>query len=210
MNLKENVLDGLAYASLPESVLVAKVAASFTGAVSQTTLKEALRATCPVRGSFKRLFDALLIEHKRQIEIRRKRRTLRPITSSLQGLARLRERNAETTRSAVAQAYNRCGYRRSQSSWAGGGHELIISVGGLPAVHGGSEKVWSSNGKWSGSNSTHRITVSCRWRSTLKTYPTGTITVNRKELLIVAITDDHLLVAKPGAGFELNLAIVQP
>ena len=84
---------------------------------------------------------------------------------------------------AVREAYSKCEYRKSRSSWAGGYHSLsveiiegkksliIISQGSLPAkitftkkrkpgCSGDSEKVYSSNGKWRGKNSLHKIRIS--------------------------------------------------
>lgn len=44
-------------------------------------------------------------------------------------------------------------YRRAQSSWAGGKHFVYTSVSDEAHAEGWTERVWSSNGKWSGNNS---------------------------------------------------------
>lgn len=53
-------------------------------------------------------------------------------------------------------------YRRSLSSWAGGDHAITVQLGEVPAAVGGSVKVWSHNGKWSGTESYSRFTVTRR------------------------------------------------
>jgi len=52
-------------------------------------------------------------------------------------------------------------YRRAQSRWAGGDHMVSITIG-APDAGAVSERVWSSNGKWSGTNSHASITVTAR------------------------------------------------
>ena len=62
--------------------------------------------------------------------------------------------------------------KKSQSSWAGGGHTVAVRWVLDPTrvgCRGGSERVWSDNGKWSGSNSAASLTVSVR---ALQQYPT--------------------------------------
>lgn len=53
-------------------------------------------------------------------------------------------------------------YRQSQSSWAGGDHYFRLYVGDAPGASGWSKRAWSRNGKWSGSDSHARITVTAR------------------------------------------------
>jgi hypothetical protein len=59
-------------------------------------------------------------------------------------------------------------YRRSQSSWAGGNHSVIVTLG-VPSARCESAKVWSDNGKWSGTNSSAVITTDLE---TLAHFPT--------------------------------------
>jgi hypothetical protein len=49
-------------------------------------------------------------------------------------------------------------YRRSESSWAGGEHSVRVAIG-TPSAYCSTERVWSANGKWSGSNSHATITT---------------------------------------------------
>ena len=49
--------------------------------------------------------------------------------------------------------------RRSTSSWAGGGHSVVVSLAAVPSCSGQSEKAWSDNGKWSGSDSSASLHV---------------------------------------------------
>lgn len=78
----------------------------------------------------------------------------------------LRQRCLDKVRAAVMQAYKRCNYRKSESGWAGGNHFVEILAGApIPDAHGFTERVWSSNGKWSGTNSTHKIAVMSSWYS---------------------------------------------
>lgn len=53
-------------------------------------------------------------------------------------------------------------YKVSQSGWAGGEHATNVRIG-HPAASGSSSRVWSKNGKWSGSNSSHTFTVPLDW-----------------------------------------------
>lgn len=56
-------------------------------------------------------------------------------------------------------------YRVAQSRWAGGDHSISISFADSPercSASGSSERVWSSNGKWSGKNSHHDYKISRR------------------------------------------------
>lgn len=63
-------------------------------------------------------------------------------------------------------AYESCKYRRSMSSWAGGEHSINIRIAGKNGVvqaSGENNRVWSSNNKWSGNNSTHTFVVRMNW-----------------------------------------------
>jgi hypothetical protein len=72
---------------------------------------------------------------------------------------------ARTRRAALA-AFRAAGYRQAQSTWAGGETRYKVSVG-RPAAHGEGQRVWSSNGKWSGNDATLSITVSPLWLRTV-------------------------------------------
>jgi hypothetical protein len=61
-------------------------------------------------------------------------------------------------------------FRQSESSWAGGEHSVSVRLADeTPGVGSGTEKVWSDNGKWSGTNSYARLSVS---RRALDLFPT--------------------------------------
>jgi hypothetical protein len=73
-------------------------------------------------------------------------------------------------------------FRQSQSSWAGGEHSVSVSLGASPYANGHSEKVWSDNDKWSGTNSFAHLTVTPSaliWFPDLRT-PDGSIILDAK------------------------------
>lgn len=53
-------------------------------------------------------------------------------------------------------------YKTSNSSWAGGNHKTTVIIADKPLCNGGSERVWSSNGKWSGNDSYATLRVTRR------------------------------------------------
>ena len=59
-------------------------------------------------------------------------------------------------------------YRQSQSSWAGGHHSVRVALG-TPGAQCSSDRVWSDNGKWSGTNSSATVTTDI---PTLLAFPT--------------------------------------
>lgn len=73
--------------------------------------------------------------------------------------AALKKRRIAAVERDLLPAYERCGYRRSRSAWAGGEHVVQVVVGATPQASGHTDKVWSSNGKWTGTVSTHVLTV---------------------------------------------------
>lgn len=74
----------------------------------------------------------------------------------------LRERAAVRVRNAAYLSWKTADYKRSGTSWAGGEHTVSVAIG-TPCAIGDSTRVWSSNGKWSGSNSSHALRVPLRW-----------------------------------------------
>jgi len=56
-----------------------------------------------------------------------------------------------------------CYYNKSASSWAGGEHSQYVTINSAVACSGGSDRVWSSNGKWQGSNSWNKFVVKSTW-----------------------------------------------
>lgn len=53
-------------------------------------------------------------------------------------------------------------YCRSTSRWAGGEHYVSVQLSEIPAGECHSERAWSRNGKWSGTNSTARLHITPR------------------------------------------------
>jgi hypothetical protein len=51
-------------------------------------------------------------------------------------------------------------YRQATSRWAGGEHSVTVSIGPRPDAACTNERVWSSNGKWSGNNSSADLCIS--------------------------------------------------
>lgn len=83
----------------------------------------------------------------------------------------LRDRVCARVTRAVHLAYKQCSYNKSQSSWAGGNHStnvVVVQRKTAGGAAGNSERVWSDNGKWSGTNSSHQITVSWGWIQTVR------------------------------------------
>jgi len=101
-------------------------------------------------------------EWSRIVEIAQKRDAARAIPETRP----LMDRMEDQVRSEFRAAAREAGYRRAKSSWAGGDHTVSVKMvtKGYEFAAGGSERVWSSNGKWSGNNSIHSYGVSRRWR----------------------------------------------
>lgn len=53
-------------------------------------------------------------------------------------------------------------YRRAESTWAGGSHRTSVSFSDIQNAKGGSCRVWSSNGKWTGSDSYADLAITPR------------------------------------------------
>jgi len=104
----------------------------------------------------------LLAEMKRIDPVRTARANARYAEPSPGIMRRLENR----TRLAVGKAYDQCTYRRSESRWAGGEHTVDIScwreVTGVFAS-GTTSRMWSANGKWSGTCSARGIGVGDTW-----------------------------------------------
>ena len=110
-----------------------------------------------------------------QIEALQAERSSQRDAEELTGAERLRlkleqrrEQGAEAKRlrlvRLVLTAYARCDYRRSESSWAGGDHTVVVTICESGAsCDGGSERVWSDNRKWRGTDSWASLTVPQTW-----------------------------------------------
>ena len=148
------------------------------------------------------LRDWLAGEYDRITILRQKRARLadKPVASTL------RERCMKRIQRAVTAAYQQCNYRVSDSHWAGGNHTLKVIAGSpVEAAHGYSERVWSSNGKWSGTNSTHKITVMSSWYN--RVYSKGIACVDG--LLTIDAEAQHAEPLKAGEKAYLARWVVQ-
>lgn len=56
-----------------------------------------------------------------------------------------------------------CAYRRSQSTWAGGDTTFQVQISKDISASGSGDKVWSSNGKWSGLDAYYNFSVLRSW-----------------------------------------------
>lgn len=95
-------------------------------------------------------------------------------------------------------------YRKSASSWAGGEHYVSVDLSDgtlIPTASGSSEKVWSKNNKWTGTNSYLRFRVSEKWLS--KIYVKGRAVYGG--MLVLDIGEAFALVAKQGRGFSVSV-----
>lgn len=66
----------------------------------------------------------------------------------------------------VRAAYAQCGYRRAESTWAGGDHTVSVRLcasNEAPNAIASTSTAWSRNSKWKGSNSHHEIVVRDTW-----------------------------------------------
>lgn len=94
------------------------------------------------------------------------KRAARVLASYAAPVAGWQDRLVARVKRAVRSALKGCDYRKSESTWAGGEHSTLIGIGG-PRAEGSSERAWSRNGKWSGSNSTWQLGVSRSWLRTV-------------------------------------------
>lgn len=93
-------------------------------------------------------------------------------------------------------------YKKSESRWAGGDHHVSIAIG-RPDATGWSTREWSGNGKWSGTDSHARLTVS---RSALVLFPSlmtpdGLALVDAEQ---VSPREYRITWVEQGRGFDLK------
>lgn len=67
----------------------------------------------------------------------------------------------------IAAAIGDYPYAVSHSTWAGGDHTTTYLLGDTPAVKAGTNRAWSRNGKWRGTDSYAQITITRRALRTL-------------------------------------------
>ncbi len=122
----------------------------------------------------------------------------------------LRDRARRRVRRLAMQALDDCDYRMSRSRWAGGDHIVRVSVSTTqhtrPSIKGFSEKVWSANGKWSGTNSVLEVALSLRWwRVARRGLATALDPDGRRVFVLDVVREDPLIVlaGRQGRGFEV-------
>lgn len=95
-------------------------------------------------------------------------------------------------------------YRCSASRWAGGEHWVDVEIGNTPHAIGVSKRVWSSNGKWSGTNSSAnlRITPACYDAFGSNLVIGGLVTLGCEQ---VGVREYRATWAAQGKGFELKV-----
>lgn len=122
---------------------------------------------------------------------------------------RVENRIRETALSCIRQT----DYRRAAGPWAGGDHQDTICLGPTlsgkdTGIDGGSERVWSKNGKWSGNDSWFIIHLKpLEW---WKVYKAGIAVVEKsgKWLFVLKILEKNkdsfkVLAGRQGKGFNL-------
>ena len=105
---------------------------------------------------------------------------------------------------AAKAALKSCSYRRSQTTWAGGNHDVDVHIG-EPAISGWGDRVWSPNGKWPGTDSVVSATVPLTWL--VKVCRRGLSVVDGVFVLDIIAEDKKgitVLAGKQGRGFEVN------
>lgn len=115
-------------------------------------------------------------------------------------LSPLAVRLATRVTAAAKKSLIACGYRRSQSGWAGGEHYAGSYISPHPTISGWSDRVWSDNGKWSGSNSHVSAGVPLGWYS--RVYNRGLAIIDGCFILDV-FPGEVVLAGKQGRGFEV-------
>jgi hypothetical protein len=75
---------------------------------------------------------------------------------------RLEHQRIQRVYAPLRAAYDECGYRTAGGRWAGGNHTVRVRIG-EPNAAASTSKAWSRNGKWSGLDSEHVLTVRQSW-----------------------------------------------
>ena len=124
--------------------------------------------------------------------------------SQRQKEARKHKRDLTITNRAKQHLTENWPLRRSQSSWAGGEHTVLVSIGDRPYARGWSKKVWSDNGKWAGTNSVASITAT---RRTFRHFPTlttpdGMVVVDAKK---IGHREYQITWVEQSRGFDLKI-----
>jgi hypothetical protein len=122
---------------------------------------------------------------------------------AIQYAASLDRRLEKSFESLFKEKWTAWGYRCSQSGWAGGKHSVSVRFADGANVGGHSEKVWSNNEKWSGTNSFATIHIT---RKAFSYFPDCNIGGN----IIVDVSAEHedgileVSYVEPSRGFDLK------
>jgi hypothetical protein len=140
------------------------------------------------------LRPAFDVKERKRIS-RQRQRSIDPLTIPL------RVRMERYIISLAQEALEQCGYRRSQSSWAGGDHNITVRIQDdrPAAMTGGSEPARSKNGKWSGTNSYVAVSIPLCWYS--KVYRRGLAVVD--DCFVLDVIDGTVLAGKQSRGFAV-------
>jgi len=95
-------------------------------------------------------------------------------------------------------------YSRSTSSWAGGHHYVEVDIGDAPIAKCSSDRVWSRNKKWSGTNSSACLSITPRCYEAFGSNLIigGLITLDCE---VVGVREYRAMWAEQGKGFALKV-----
>jgi hypothetical protein len=139
---------------------------------------------------------------------RHEERAARSRSETNTAMERLRRRLRVEVRAAVEPLLDRL-YKVAQSSWAGGMTTDEVTIGRTPSASGTTSRAWSSNGKWSGSNLTRRVTVMPAWRKHVQGREIGVLDGLLTTHAELALQDNDTEVyraawVRQGRGYELH------
>lgn len=121
----------------------------------------------------------------------------------------LRLRAEQRLRELVVHALASCDYRRARSRWAGGEHRVSggVRYDGAATITGTAERVWSRNGKWSGTNSVVKATVPLRWIRLYRRGLATALTAEGERVFVLDVLREeplHVLAGRQRRGFQVR------
>jgi len=177
---------------------VARIAAM--ARVPSISMDAIMAKTTPLGWSIPRALPIMDTDYIREKQFKRKsRRNLRPVAPMRERLRIRIERLVGTAKKGL--------YRVASSRWAPVRHSSSVAVGDDVGCSGGVDGiVWSKNGKWSGRNSIHSVTVPWTWLGDVFmrgiAVVEGCLTLAAKP--VPGMECAYLAQwARPGRGFEL-------
>lgn len=197
------VLDTLGLSALPTVAMVARLGHQFVYC-SRTEIRQKMRELQLPRGQRGVICEKVVEEAERQAKIKKRRARLAYSETWLPIFQRLKI----ATEQAIIEALKRCDYRTPSSKWAGGQVKTEIMFNRRPDCSSRTFKVWSDNGKWSGTDLERIVQVEKDWYRTVYKHPKGPVT--RDGLLILARQEGgRIIVMYKGRGFEVYPKIAQ-